>query len=87
MQPQSRQIGLPFGGEPAQAQEHVRNPAVRHPPDLGGAERARRRGKQKVLRHDDPFRENRIGTVPDTGMVVVHLIIFIDKDRLLAAAT
>ena len=45
---------LAVGVGPAQAQEHVLDPAVRHPHDLGGAERTRRRGKQKVLRHDDP---------------------------------
>jgi hypothetical protein len=32
------------GGGPAQAQEHILDPAVRHAHDLGGAERACRRG-------------------------------------------
>ncbi len=45
---------LAVGGGPAQPQEHVLDPAIGHPHDLGSAERARRRRKQKVLRHDDP---------------------------------
>src|SRR5258708_6899386 len=51
------------GAGPAQAQEHVLDPAVGHPHDLRGAERACRRGKQEVLRHDDPSREDQISTL------------------------
>ncbi len=41
---------------PAQAQEHVLDPAVGHAHDLGGAERARAGRKQEMLRHQDPSR-------------------------------
>ena len=43
------------GVGPAQAQEHILDPAVGHAHDLGRAERARRRGKQEMLRHEDPL--------------------------------
>src|SRR6187551_1244820 len=43
---------------PAQAPEHVLDPAVAHAHDLGGTERACRSRKQKMLRHDDPPRED-----------------------------
>ena len=42
---------------PAQAQEHVLDPAVGHAHDLGGAERARAGRKQEVLRHENRSRE------------------------------
>src|SRR5689334_16326859 len=41
------------GVGPAQAQEHILDPAVGHAHDLGGAERARCSRKQEMLRHGD----------------------------------
>jgi len=45
---------LAIGLGPAQAEKHVRDPAVGHPHDLRRAERAGRRRKKKMLRHDAP---------------------------------
>src|SRR5689334_20295457 len=47
------------GVGPAQAPEHVFDPAVGHAHDLGGTERARRSRKQEMLRHDHHGREDK----------------------------
>jgi hypothetical protein len=49
---------LVIGLGPAQAQEHVFDPALRHAHDLGHAERTRRRRKQEMLHHDRPLQED-----------------------------
>ena len=46
-------------------QEQIDHLGVRHADDLGGAERARRRGEQEVLRHGDPPQDEDASFLPE----------------------